>query len=111
MQIKSEQQVEKLNKIWDGSEEGITMKRSEKKYAIGQKIPAAVKPFSRQEIENGQFSARHSSILRILTKWAQSLEDVFKNAEKSIKGRAYSFTTLIQNKLRNLSDDGRYQVV
>jgi hypothetical protein len=40
------------------------------KFALGQKVPASVKPYSRQEIANKQFVAKHSSILRILTKWA-----------------------------------------
>ena len=41
-----------------------------KKFAVGQKIPASVKPFYKYDIKNKNFTAKHSSILRILTKWA-----------------------------------------
>ena len=46
-------------------------------FALGQKIPASVKLFSREEIKNKQFMAKHSSILRVLTKWAENLEQIF----------------------------------
>ena len=52
------------------AEEGIAKLKTEKKYILGQKIPASVKPFSKQELVGKQFSAKHSSVLRILTKWA-----------------------------------------
>jgi hypothetical protein len=55
--------------------------KAEKQYALGPKIPSFVKPFSRQEIASKQFSARHSSMLRILTKWAEYLEEIFKAPE------------------------------
>ena len=48
--------------------------KMKKTYALGQKIPSFVKVFNRQEIQNKQFSAKHSSILRIMTKWAGYLE-------------------------------------
>jgi hypothetical protein len=70
-------------------------------YGLGQKIPASLKPFTRQEITNKQFSAKHSSILRILTKWAGYLEDVFSNAEHFVKRRLYAFKN-IHNELHNL---------
>ena len=44
--------------------------KKESKMAMGQKIPGFVKVFSRQDIANKNFKAKHSSILRILTKWA-----------------------------------------
>ena len=48
-------------------------------FAINQKIPGSVKQFVRQEIEGEDVTIRHSSIFRILTKWAESLEKNFKN--------------------------------
>ena len=65
--------------------------KKKKNFGIGQKIPASVKTFSREEITNKQFTAKHSSILRILTKWAGYLENVFKNPENMIKQRLYPF--------------------
>jgi hypothetical protein len=44
--------------------------KASKHFAFGQKIPASVKPFGKQEILNKEFRAKHASILRILTKWA-----------------------------------------
>ena len=46
-------------------------------FKLGQKIPASVKAFNRHEVANKQFFAKHSSILRILTKWAGYLEEPF----------------------------------
>lgn len=37
---------------------------------MGQKLPNGLKPFSKNEIKDHNFSAKHSSVLRILTKWA-----------------------------------------
>jgi len=51
--------------------------KTKKKYVLGQKIPASVKVFNRQELMSKQFIAKHSSILRILTKWAGYLERIF----------------------------------
>jgi hypothetical protein len=48
--------------------------KKDKNYALGHKIPATVKTFSKQELEYHEFTAKHSSILRILTKWAGYLE-------------------------------------
>ena len=45
-----------------------------KQYALGHKIPTSVNPFNKQEMAGKIFSAKHSSILRILTKWAGYLE-------------------------------------
>lgn len=57
----------------DENEGALEELRKEKKYLIGQKIPHFVKVFSRQDINNKNFTARHSSVLRILTKWAEYL--------------------------------------
>jgi hemerythrin len=78
--------------------------KHEKQYALGQKIPASVKLFSRHEIANKQFSAQHSSILRILTKWAEYLEEIFKDPEQYIRRRLYPFRN-IHNKLVTLRKD------
>jgi predicted secreted Zn-dependent protease len=53
-----------------------------------------VHPFSKHEILNKQFSAKHSSVLRVMTKWAQYLEDIFKHAEKHVTQRLYPFKTV-----------------
>jgi hypothetical protein len=68
--------------------------KTKNEFALGHKIPAQVKAFSRQEIDSKQFTARHSSILRILTKWAESLEGIFKDPDNFVKGRAYSFKNI-----------------
>ena len=47
---------------------------------LGQKIPSFVKIFNRQDLENKNFQAKHSSILRILTKWAENLEKIFEKS-------------------------------
>ena len=57
--------------------------------------------FSRQEIASKQFSAKHSSILRILTKWAGYLQEIFDDPQDYVERRAYSFKT-IDNKLVTL---------
>lgn len=44
---------------------------------LGQKIPSYVKEFNKQELICQEFSSKHSSILRILTKWNEYLEDIF----------------------------------
>lgn len=46
-------------------------------FAIGQKIPNSVKPFSKKDITDKNFSAKHSAVLRMLTKWAENLENIF----------------------------------
>jgi len=68
--------------------------RKDKKYAIAEKIPSYVKKFSRQEVNDKKFTAKHSSVLRILTKWAEYLEDIFYNAEKHLLMRLYPFKTI-----------------
>jgi len=39
-------------------------------FAIGQKIPGSVKSFSKKDLMDKKFSAKHSAVLRMLTKWA-----------------------------------------
>ena len=66
------------------------MKRG-KKYAIGQKIPSFVKPFSKQEVSNKEFTSSHSSILRILTKWAEYMEDILRSPRTLLESKLYAF--------------------
>jgi len=44
--------------------------RQKHDFAIDQKIPSSVKPFSKEDISETNFSAKNSAVLRILTKWA-----------------------------------------
>ena len=85
---------EQIDKIWKDAEESITKMRKEGKYALGQKLPASMKPFNRQEMETKEFSAKHSSVLRILTKWAEYLEEIFEEPEQYVKKRLYPFVTI-----------------
>jgi len=39
-------------------------------FAIGQKIPTSVRTFNKKDLMDKNFSAKHSAVLRILTKWA-----------------------------------------
>ena len=55
------------------------------KYATGQKVPAFVKPFTKNELANKQFTVKHSSILRILTKWAGNLEEILEKPEGFVR--------------------------
>jgi len=94
-----------LDKLREEIDDGIENMAKHKKYAMGQKIPVSVKPFSEQEITNKQFSARHSAILRILTKWAECLEEIFENPEKVVTQRLYPFRD-IHNNFFNLRNTG-----
>jgi len=40
---------------------------------MGQKIPNYVKTFSLDELNDKRFTAKHSSVMRIMTKWAEYL--------------------------------------
>jgi hypothetical protein len=79
--FKKETHAEDLERLWEQSEEKREHLRQQKNFGFGQKIPSNVKPFDKQELTNKQFSAKHSSFLRILTKWAGYLEDILKNPE------------------------------
>ena len=63
-------------------------------FAIGQKIPSNVKPFSKKELKDKNFSAKNSAILRILTKWAENLENIFDHPEAYTTNRIYPFKDL-----------------
>lgn len=59
-------------------------------FLIGKKITNA-EVFSQNDIKNHNLLTKNSSILRLLTKWATSLEDIFKNPEQFTKDRLYPF--------------------
>ena len=70
---------------------------------IGQKIPSSVKPYNKLQIAAKEFAGKHSSLLRILTKWAEYLENILKKPEAFIQNRNYPLknikgeTVLLQN--------------
>lgn len=68
-------------------------------FASCQKIPSEAKPFTVKEIRSGQFRIYHASILRVMTKWAEELEDKIKDASQKIRHRVHKFKTR-KNKLR-----------
>ena len=76
--------VKQWNQLIEQAETGV-QKMDKAKYATGQKIPAFVAPFNKFEIANKQFTAKHSSILRILTKWTEYLEEIFQKPEKVVR--------------------------
>jgi hypothetical protein len=47
--------------------------REDHKYAIAQKIPNYVMPFTCNQLKANKFSINSSAILRIMTKWAENL--------------------------------------
>ena len=63
-------------------------------FAMGQKIPGSVKPFSKKDLTDKNFSAKSSAVLRMLTKWAENLENIFDNPEAYTTNRIYPFKTL-----------------
>ena len=48
-----------------------------------------------------KFTAKHSSVLRIMTKWAEYLTEIFDSAEKHVMMKLYQFKD-IHNKLIDL---------
>jgi hypothetical protein len=53
--------------------------KSRHDFLIGQKIPTNVKNFSKKDLADKNFKAKHSAVLRMLTKWAENLENIFDN--------------------------------
>ena len=43
--------------------------KTDKKYAVGQKIPSYVKKFTTNDIKENNINVKNSAILRVLTKW------------------------------------------
>jgi hypothetical protein len=54
----------------EDSKKSSFIKDSHRTFAIGHKIPSGVKQFSDEDIEASNFKVYDSSILRLLTKWA-----------------------------------------
>jgi hypothetical protein len=52
--------------------------RNHHKYGIAQKIPNYVKPFNDNDIKAANFNVNSSAVLRIMIKWAEYLEDIFR---------------------------------
>lgn len=77
---------------------GIENMKETAKFSMGSKIPALVKEFSDLELNSKQFSAKHSSVLRIMTKWAEYLDEFFKSPERNVYQRQFKFKTT-DNKL------------
>jgi hypothetical protein len=67
------------------------LKESEKQVSICHKIPIDVSLFSEDDIESSKFKANDSSILRLLTKWAEELRNKIVNAEETIYRRRFKF--------------------
>lgn len=78
---------------------------------IGQKIPGYVKEFSKQEISSKDFTVKHSSVLRVMSKWAEYLENLFKNAENLFKQRAYPFKTVTDQLVTPIGNEGTPKLI
>ncbi len=78
-------------------------------YIIGQKINSATKKFTPKDMELGKFKIYNSSILRIMTKWAEELTEKIFKADDLILKRAYKFK---QNNgtFVKLDEDHRYLI-
>ena len=61
---------------------------------MGQKLPSGLETFGNNDLKDRNFNAKHSSVLRVITKWAENLDAVFENAEKFVLNRNYPFITL-----------------
>ena len=44
--------MQKINQLWSKNETKISELKGKNAFALGQKIPSSVKPFTRQEIES-----------------------------------------------------------
>lgn len=70
---------------------------------MSPKIPVFVKEFNQLEINKRQFSVKHSSVFRIMTKWAEYLNDIFEEPEFHIYQRSYPFKST-DNHLTNIKN-------
>lgn len=61
------------------------------KFVIGRKINKNTPKYTKPEIENGVFFVKSASILRLLTKWVEQLDDIVRNPEKQIKNSDKQF--------------------
>ena len=83
----------KLTEMIENVENGIEKMKKDKLFAIGQKIPSYVKPFTKNDMREKKLKVKNSAILRILTKWAENLEKIFEDPETFIRNRVYPFNT------------------
>ena len=49
---------------------------------IGRKISKNTPKYSAPEIENGVFFVKSTSILRIITKWVEELDEIVRHPER-----------------------------
>ena len=73
------------------SKQYLKLKDSQKQVLIGHKIPIGVKTFTDEDIYSTKFKAYDSSILRLLTKWADELRNKITEAEDTIYRRMFKF--------------------
>ena len=73
------------------AEKEIEASRKKGNYAMEQKIPAFVKEFSDLQLSKKEFESKHSSVFRIMTKWAEYLSEIFENPEHHVDQRPYPF--------------------
>ena len=73
------------------SKQYARLKDSQKQVLIGHKIPIGIKLFSEECIQASRFKVFDSSILRLLTKWAEELRNKIFNAEETISRRMFKF--------------------
>ena len=52
------------------------------KYYISRKLPVDLEMFSEQEIDNGDWKFKKSSLMRVVTKWCDELRHNFKKPEE-----------------------------
>jgi hypothetical protein len=71
--------------------QSVRAKDFQKQVQIGHKIPIGVPLFTEEDIQASNFHIKDSSILRLLTKWAEELRDKILNAEDSIYHRRFKF--------------------
>lgn len=48
-------------------------------------------PFTRNQLNGQKFAVASSSILRIMTKWAENLQDIFKKPKLFIQQRLHNY--------------------
>ena len=77
-----------------GAKESIQKMRTHSQYQIGSKIPNSVKPFTVHQIANKNVAGKHSSILRIMTKWAQYLEGILEKPQTFIHNKNYPYKNI-----------------
>lgn len=83
--------------------------RSHNKYAIGYKIPNNVAPFDDYDLKTCNFHVNNSSVLRIMTKWAESLEEIYEQPKIHIAQKISEFKTLDYS-TRSLNENDKMKI-